>query len=410
MNQYQESPPHLHGPHVQAGPSSATRWLAILLLIVAGALVYTVVVYRGGSSDKSSNDPLAEQPPVKYTGPVAKAKTVTARGNLAADEKSTVQLFKNVSPAVVHITSMRRQRSQFNPNIRSAKTGTGSGFVWDSKGFIVTNYHVVQHADYVKIKFKNDTVLEGKIIGAAPDKDLAVIKVNPGGAKLPTIAVGSSKDLQVGQKVFAIGNPFGFDQTLTQGIVSGLGREIRSPGKHGRGGRPIYDVIQTDADINPGNSGGPLLDSAGRLIGVNTAIYSQTGQNAGIGFSVPVDTVNRFIPEIIAKGKVERPGLGITIGGDSQMSQLGIRGVLVVGVQPGSAAARAGIQGARSGARQQWILRDVIVGFNGHKVRSSSDLFRQLDRSKVGDTVELTLLRDKSKRKVKVTLQRLPQP
>ncbi len=346
----------------------------------------------------------------KYTGPTAKAKAITARGNLADDEKSTVQLFKNVSPSVVHITSMRRQRSSFNPNIRSAKTGTGSGFVWDAKGFIVTNFHVVQYADFVKVKFKNDTVLDGKIIGTAPDKDLAVIKVNPGGAKLPTIAVGTSKDLLVGQKVFAIGNPFGFDQTLTQGIVSGLGREIRSPGKSGRGGRPIYDVIQTDADINPGNSGGPLLDSAGRLIGVNTAIYSQTGQNAGIGFSVPVDTVNRIVPQLIARGSVERPGLGITIGGDRQMARLGLQGVLVVGVTPGGAADRAGFQGAQSGRGGQWVLRDVIVGFNGHKIRSSSDLFRQLDRSKVGETVEITLLRDKQKRKVKLTLQRLPNP
>lgn len=403
MNPQQQPPPY---PHVQQGPSAATRWLAILLLIVAGALVYTVISYRGGGS--SGDAPPLTDNGKPYTGPAVKAKTVTARGSLADDEKSITELFKNTSPAVVHITSMRRQRSAFNPRIRSAKTGTGSGFVWDERGFIVTNFHVIQHADFVKIKFKNDTVLEGKIVGTAPDKDLAVIKVNPGGAKLPTVPIGSSKDLLVGQKVFAIGNPFGFDQTLTQGIVSGLGREIRSPGKHGRGGRPIYDVIQTDADINPGNSGGPLLDSAGRLIGVTTAIYSQTGQNAGIGFAVPVDTVNRIVPQLISRGRVERPGLGITIGGDRQMAQLGLQGVLVVAVRPGSAAAQAGIEGVRSGAGQQWVLRDVIVGFNGNKIRSSSDLFRQLDRSKIGETVELTLQRDKRRRKVKVTLQRLP--
>lgn len=374
---------------MQRGSKLTTWWLALLLLLVTAALVWTVSQQRKAEPSQVSQS--------------AQPRAITPRGDLAGDEIATIDLFRSVSPSVVHITNVRTRRSRFSMNVMEIPQGTGSGFVWDDAGHIVTNYHVIQNADRAEVTFSDNTVFSGNIIGVAPDKDLAVIKIDAPRDKLSPISVGRSNNLQVGQKVFAIGNPFGLDQTLTTGVISGLGREIQSVSK-----RPIYDVIQTDASINPGNSGGPLLDSAGRLVGVNTAIYSPSGANAGVGFAVPVDTVNRIVPQLIEHGRVVRPGLGIQIGSDQIAAQLNLEGVLVVEVFANTAAASAGLRGVRSSPSGAWDLGDVIVGIDATPIRSSSDLFRALDNHSVGDRVKLTVERDGRRIDTEVTLQALP--
>ncbi len=243
--------------------------------------------------------------PRAYPGlePNAPLRAVTPRGNLADDEKTTIAIFRQAAPSVVHITTLlNARRDVFSLNVQQVPEGTGSGFVWDQEGRVVTNYHVIQDADSAQVTLADHTTWEGRLVGEYPDKDVAVLWIGAPKEQLRPIPVGTSHDLQVGQKVLAIGNPFGLDQSLTTGVVSALGREIRSVS-----GRPIRDVIQTDAAINPGNSGGPLLDSAGRLIGVNTAIYSPSGASAGIRFAIPVDEVNRAVTQIIRHGKVISP-------------------------------------------------------------------------------------------------------
>ena len=251
--------------------------------------------------------------------PDARPRVVTARGDLALDEQATIDLFRSASPSVVYITSIAFRRNLFSLNVYEIPQGTGSGFIWDDQGRIVTNYHVISDANRIEVTLADRSTWKGVLVGAAPDRDIAVLKISAPSSKLQPITIGDSTDLQVGQKVFAIGNPFGLDQTLTTGIVSALGREITS-----RTGRTIHDVIQTDAAINPGNSGGPLLDSAGRLIGVNTAIYSPSGASAGVGFAVPISEVNKVVPEIIRKGRVIRPGLGVSLANKTLTRDLGL--------------------------------------------------------------------------------------
>ena len=332
--------------------------------------------------------------------PKAAARTVTPRGDLMAEEKSTIALFKQASPAVVNITVLGVERDLFSLNQYQIPQGTGSGFVWDTTGNIITNFHVIQNADAAQVTLADQSNWKARVVGAAPDKDLAVLKIDAPASKLHPIPIGTSKDLQVGQSVFAIGNPFGLDQTLTTGVISALNREIESVTR-----RPIQGVIQSDAAINPGNSGGPLLDSAGRLIGVNTAIYSPSGTSAGIGFAIPVDTVNRIVPELIRSGKLTRPGLGIQIA-DEQISQrLGVSGVLVVDVVRGSAAARAGIQPTRRDAQGRVRLGDVITAIDGKKIESPNDLYLALDKYKVGDAISVTSSRDGRTVQTKLTLE-----
>jgi S1-C subfamily serine protease len=373
------------------GPSRSTRWMAVLLLLVAGALIYTVV--RGRSTPESDTRAISSEP-----------RAITPRGDLAADEQSTIDLFKRVSPAVVHVTSVDVRRGRLSLNMFEIPQGTGSGFVWDTDGHVVTNFHVIQNGDRAEVTLNDNSVWRASIIGTAPDKDLAVLKIDAPKERLTKIAVGVSNNLQVGQKVFAIGNPFGLDQTLTTGVISGLGREIQSVTR-----RPISGVIQTDAAINPGNSGGPLLDSAGRLIGINTAIYSPSGAYAGIGFAVPVDTVNRIIPQLLAHGKVVRPGLGIVPASEQIVRQLKVQGVLVLSVPEGSAAQQAGLVGTTQGP-QSWILGDLIVSVDDQPVAELNDLYRVLDRHEVGDVVKLEVVRAGQKRAVSVKLQPLPEP
>jgi S1-C subfamily serine protease len=335
--------------------------------------------------------------------PRATSRAVAPRGELAPGEKSTVALFRQASPSVVHITAIAVQRDLFTLNLYQIPEGTGSGFIWDNSGNIITNFHVIQNADAAQVTLGDQTTWKARRVGIAPDKDLAVLHIDAPANRLQPIPVGTSKDLMVGQSVFAIGNPFGLDQSLTTGVISALGREIESVTR-----RPIQGVIQTDAAINPGNSGGPLLDSAGRLIGVNTAIYSPTGASAGIGFAIPVDTVNRIVPELIRYGKVIRPGIGIQIAEDQIADRLGVKGVLVVDVVPGSAAAKAGIQPTRREGSGRVHLGDVITAIDGKKVESANELFILLENYKVGDIVNVVLLREGKPFQTKVALEAVP--
>jgi S1-C subfamily serine protease len=365
-----------------------TKVLAILLLIVAGALVFTVVQQRRQPQRTVSIEPrpIAQRPDDR----------------LGADEQSTIEVFEKFSRSVVHITSLETHRDRLTLDVTEIPQGTGSGFVWDTDGHIITNFHVVANGNRAAVTLNDGSTYPAKIVGAAPDKDLAVLRIDAPKSKLLPLPIGQSSNLKVGQKVLAIGNPFGLDQTLTTGVISGLGREIKSVTQ-----RSIFDVIQTDASINPGNSGGPLLDSAGRLIGINTAIYSPSGANAGIGFAVPVDTINAIVPQLLEHGRIVRPGLGINILSDQIAAQHGIEGVIVLAVAPGSAADKAGVRGTQP-TRGGWELGDVIVKLGNVDVRRSSDLYRAIDALKVGDEVDLTLEYKGQRRTVKVTLQAIP--
>jgi S1-C subfamily serine protease len=358
-------------------------WVAAALSLIA-----VLVAKKSWDDNGALNDPRATP------------RTVAARGELFAGEKSTINLFKQASPSVVHITVITVQRDFFSLNLYQIPEGTGSGFVWDTNGNIITNFHVIQNADAAQVTLADQSAWKARRVGAAPDKDLAVLRIDAPASRLRPIPVGTSKDLQVGQSVFAIGNPFGLDQSLTTGVISALGREIESVTR-----RPIQGVIQTDAAINPGNSGGPLLDSAGRLIGVNTAIYSPSGASAGIGFAIPVDTVNRIVPELIRHGKVIRPGLGIQTAEDQIAQRLGVIGVLVVDVIPGSAAAKAGIRPTRREGTGRVRLGDVITAINGKKTESPNELFLALEKYRVGDSVGVTLLRDGKTVQTRVILE-----
>ena len=331
--------------------------------------------------------------------PQAVSRPVTARGDLAGDEQNTIDIFRSAAPSVVYITSIAVRRNLFSLNVYEIPQGTGSGFIWDRQGRIVTNFHVISDASRLEVTLADHSTWKAALVGAAPDRDLAVLQITAPASKLQPIAVGESNNLLVGQKVFAIGNPFGLDQTLTTGIVSALGREITAVT-----GRTIHDVIQTDAAINPGNSGGPLLDSAGRLIGVNTAIYSPSGASSGIGFAVPVGEVNRVVPQIISKGKVLRPGLGVTLANRSLTGDLGLEGVLVLKVVSGSAAEQAGLRGT-SQVGDGLVLGDIILAVNGRKVTDYDSLRDEIERYEVGASVLLTLQRDEATAEVSVQLE-----
>ncbi|MGH7871781.1 MAG: S1C family serine protease [Candidatus Binatia bacterium] len=368
------------------GEARWSHWKPISLIVALGVLVAlsTKLSWVGSAV---LNDPRAAP------------RQIVARGDLAAQEKSTIALFRQASPSVLHITAIAVQRDLFTLKPYQIPEGTGSGFIWDTSGNVITNFHVIQNADAAQVTLADQSNWKAKLVGAAPDKDLAVLKIDAPANRLPAIPIGTSKDLQVGQSVFAIGNPFGLDQSLTTGVISALGREIESVTR-----RPIQGVIQTDAAINPGNSGGPLLDSAGRLIGVNTAIYSPSGVSAGIGFAIPVDTVNRIVPEVIRYGKVTRPGIGIQIAEEQIAERLGVNGVLVVDVVAGSAAAKAGFRPTRREASGRVRLGDVITAVNGQKVESPNELFLLLEKYKVGDAVNVTVLRDGKSVQIKVAL------
>jgi S1-C subfamily serine protease len=326
-------------------------------------------------------------------------RPVEPRASLTDLEKTNIAIYEQAKPSVVHITSLAVQQDAFSLNNQEVPEGTGSGFVWDEGGHVVTNFHVIQKADAAQVTLADHTTWRASLVGASPDNDLAVLRIQPPKSKLRPIKVGRSADLQVGQMAYAIGNPFGLDQTFTWGVVSALGREIQSVSK-----RTIKNVIQTDAAINPGNSGGPLLDSSGRLIGVNTAIYSPSGSNAGIGFAIPVDDVNRVVPQLIAHGKVTRPGVGATIAPDQVTEQLGRTGALVMRTTANGPAAKAGLRPTRRNSLGRIQLGDFIVGVNGEAVENRNDFYDRLQEHKVGETVTLTVERDGKRLEVQVVL------
>ena len=327
--------------------------------------------------------------------------------DLRPDERATVELFERTSPSVVYITTLARRTDWFGrPMGGEVPQGTGTGFIWDGDGHVITNAHVVGGADSVEVVMADQTTYEAELVGLSFSHDLAVLRIDAPSAALQPIAVGDSDGLRVGQNVYAIGNPFGLSATLTTGIVSALERRI-----DGLDGTPIEDVIQTDAAINTGNSGGPLLDSAGRMIGVNTQIASPSGASAGVGFAVPVNTVSRVVPEIIDTGAYVPPRLGIRLDGRGYLSRfvlgrLRTAGVLVAGVERGSGAAEAGLRGtelSRNG-RQVTQVGDVIQAIDGEPVRSQGELRAVLDRYQPGDDVTVTILRDGDTLEVVVTL------
>jgi S1-C subfamily serine protease len=330
--------------------------------------------------------------------PLGSGQVATA--GLDAEERSTIALFEAARGSVVSISTAERVFDPWTRNVFDVPRGTGSGFVWDAAGHIVTNAHVIEGASTAIVRLADGSAHRAALVGADPRNDLAVLRIDAGVAP-PPLDRGTSAGLQVGQKVLAIGNPFGLDWTLTTGIVSALDREL--PGN--RGAR-IRGLIQTDAAINPGNSGGPLLDSSGRLIGVNTAIYSPSGGSAGIGFAVPVDTVARVVPQLIATGRYAPPGLGIETDPqiDALAARQGLEGVLVLRVRPGSGADRAGLRPAQLLRDGRLVPGDVITGIDGRPVAGTDELTAVLETRAAGDRVTLAFLRDGAPMSAEVTL------
>jgi len=304
-------------------------------------------------------------------------------------EEATIQLFEEVSPSVVFINTSKMQRDYWTRNVFKVKSGSGSGFIWDDEGHIVTNYHVLDGSSNFTVTLADQRVFEAQLVGFEKNKDLAVLKIDVKQGEVTPIKVGRYDDLRVGQSVYAIGNPFGLDHSLTTGIISALGREITSIG-----GRPIKDVIQTDAAINPGNSGGPLLDSSRRLIGVNTMIYSPSGASAGIGFSIPVDVVSWAVPDIIKYGKVKKPVMGVEILRQQIANKWELNGVMLTDVSKGSGAEQAGLKGYHMNQQGTKQPGDIITKINGQQIKSNNDLFLVLEKYEPGDKVEVEYIRD----------------
>ena len=356
----------------------AAFFAALLTLVVLGARTY-------GPDSAASAEP----------------RPVSPSGGLGADEQSTINLFRTATPSVAHVRTKALRSSYFSNEIVE---GDGSGFVWDERGYVVTNFHVVRNVERVHVLLPGqEEPFLASFVGADPSVDIAVLKIEPPAGGLIPLPLGTSNDLQVGQKTYAIGNPFGYDQTLTTGIVSALDREIIS-----LVGNPIRGVIQTDAAINPGNSGGPLLDSSGRLIGVNTMIYSPSGASAGIGFAVPVDTVNRVVPEIIRTGSGPRASIGMSAASDQWVRRNRLQGVVVAEVKSGGSADRAGIKPMTVREDGNVELGDVILGVEGRPVRSQDELARQLMGRGPGEKVTLTVQRAGETREVEIELDPAP--
>ncbi len=362
------------------------RLRGLLLAIVIGMVIGGVVLPRIEG--------------VLQAKPKGTPRTVDARGDLDPEEIRTIQLFKDCAPSVVYITTKQRVQNPWTGQLREVEAGEGSGFVWDDQGHVITNFHVIANARSATITMNDRTTYDAQLVGSDPEHDIVVLKIDAEQSKLKPVRVGTSKELQVGQKVFAIGDPFGWDQSLSTGVVSALGRSIK-----GVAGNQIEDVIQTDAAVNPGNSGGPLLDSAGRLVGVNTAIYSPSGANAGIGFAIPVDTVNQVVASLIERGDKPRAKIGFTR--IPQLEQIvageGISGVPVGEVAGGSNAAAAGLQSARMDNRRNLYV-DIIQKVDGKPVKNFEELFDLLGEYQPGDTVEIEVRRGDEIVNVKVKL------
>lgn len=358
------------------------------LAAVIATLAVIVGLYSFATSDGDSNGPMnlvadAELEKVFYTD----------------DEKNNIAVFENASPSVVFVTNTQLRRQRFSLNVMEIPRGSGTGFIWDDSGLIVTNFHVVYGANRITITLQSNKSYQAEVVGTAPEKDIALLKIDAPEEELKPLPLGDSASLAVGRKVLAIGNPFALDTTLTVGVVSALGREIKSITN-----RTIKNVIQTDAAINPGNSGGPLLDSHGRLVGVNTAIYSPSGASAGIGFAIPVNTVAKIVPQLIEHGKLIRPVLGIETLTDYWTRRLRVKGVAILSVREGMPADLAGMVGVREDRRGNIHLGDVIIAINGEGVTNEDSLLTQLEQYKPGDVVEVTTLKDEEIHNYDVTL------
>jgi len=338
-----------------------------------------------------------------HAAALAQPRAVVPRGELDAEERSTIALFERARDSVVYISTRQQVRDIWSRNVYSVPRGTGSGFVWDDAGHVVTNLHVIQGASGATVRLADGRDHPAALVGVSPAHDIAVLRITVKVKPPPPVPLGSSADLRVGQKVTAIGNPFGLDWSLTTGIVSALDRSLPT-----ESGINIEHLIQTDAAINPGNSGGPLLDTAGRLVGMNTAIFSPSGASAGIGFAVPADTINRVVPQLIRTGKYARPVLGVDAdeGVNQRLAKLHkVRGVVILKVTPNSAAAKAGLRAATTARDGSLVPGDIIVAIQGQTVESVGKLIGLLDDFKVGETIRLTILRGNAKSEVRVTLQ-----
>jgi S1-C subfamily serine protease len=393
----------------RAGLSYTASVAALLLAVLVVGYLFglhgpTPALLTPGALSATEPDPA--QP--AQSGPSG-ASSITPREEIVALERSVIDLYERCSPSVVYISPLREQAvgTPFSYSMQEVPAGTGSGFVWDKQGHIVTNLHVVVNATNVLVTLSDRSTYRATKAATFEDKDLAVLTIDAPPEKLTPLALGTSNDLKVGQYVFAIGNPYGLDTTLTHGLISALGRQMQSIN-----GRIIHDVVQTDAAINPGNSGGPLLDSAGRLIGVNTQIYSPTGTSAGIGFAVPVDDVRRIVDQLITTGRVIRPGLGVQIAKDEEIAllkRMGLRlkGVPLTAVQPGGSAETAGLRGAPFRRRPDGsiVVGDVILKVGEVATTNQNELRDALESYEIGQTVTLTVDRDGEQLTVPVTLQ-----
>ena len=376
----------------QRGARLVSRLLALLiaaLLVAVAALSYRV--YRLESFVLPQKQPAPILP-----------RIVTPHEELGSAEKARIALFERTWRSVVHITTLAVRSDPFRLNVLEVPSGTGSGFIWDQLGHIVTNFHVIKGASQARITFADQRTLPARLVGHSQRNDLAVLRVTGMPPNLQPLPLGTSRDLVVGQDVIAIGSPFGFDYTLSTGVISGLGREIE-----GAGGLPILGAIQTDAAINPGNSGGPLMDTAGRLVGVNTMILSPSGASAGVGFAVPADTIARVVPELIAYGQEVRPVIGVDLADDAMTARLGLPGALVRAVSAGSPAAQVGLEPTRiQPMTGEVVLGDLIIELDGAKIHNATDLHLQLEKHKPGDTVTLGVLRHGEQRTLSLVLAR----
>ncbi len=380
----------------QRSVSVPRRLPRALLAAALGLALLGCLQESGGPAEDLAQPAAVTAQPAAAQAPLPSR---SARRQLAEEEQAVVELFRTASPSVVFITTAAVRRDAFSMNLFEIPRGMGSGFLWDDRGHVITNYHVVQGADRAQVTLADHSNWPARLVGRSAEKDLAVLQIEAPAARLRPLPIGRSADLQVGQAVFAIGNPFGLDQTLTTGVISALGREIQS-----LAGVPIRGVVQTDAAINPGNSGGPLLDSGGRVIGVNTAIFSPSGAYAGIGFAIPVDTLAWVAPELIRHGRVVRPTLGVQVASDALARDLGLEGALVVNVVPGSGADRAGLRPTRFDRLGRVDLGDVIVAVDGKPVASDADLLFLLERREPGERVRVTVERGGRRRDVAVVL------
>ena len=348
--------------------------------------------------EKSEETPITSGD-AEENAPVQESKNIAPVTKIFDTEAATIKLFEEATPSVCFITTISVSQDYWTRNVEEIPSGAGSGFIWDKEGHIITNFHVIQGGDRATVTLSNRKTYNAKVVGAAPEKDLAVLKIDAPADALKPIPIGTSHDLKVGQAAFAIGNPFGLDQTLTTGVISALGREIKSVS-----GRAIRDVIQTDAAINPGNSGGPLLDSNGRLIGVNTQIYSPSGASAGIGFSIPVDEVNWVVPDLIRYGEVRRPVLGVSILPAQYSEGMGVEGIMIAEVVKGGPAEKAGLKAITQDGRGNFTKGDVIKAVNSVKVVNYNDLVLALEKYKPGEKVNLTIERNGSDKKIEIVL------